>query len=122
MAMSRAELCAAIRRDVRAGLSNREIQRKHNVGFRTVTQARESAPAERKKYTPRGSKIEPFTAFIDDILRADLDAPRKQRHTLRRIYHRLIDEHGMTDVSYSVLGRYVRESKPEISAAAGRGR
>ncbi|WP_040840029.1 hypothetical protein [Nocardia brevicatena] len=38
-----------------------------------------------------------------------------------RIYQRLIDEHGMTDVSYSVLGRYVRERKPQILAAAGRG-
>ena len=49
-----------------------------------------------------GLKLDPFKPAIDDILRADLDAPRKQRHTVRRIYHRLLDEHGMADVSYQV--------------------
>jgi hypothetical protein len=29
------------------------------------------------------------------------DAPRKQRHTVTRIWHRLIDKHRMTDVSLS---------------------
>ncbi len=122
MAMSRAELFAAIRRDARDGLSNRQIQRKHGVGFRTVKLAMGTAwPAERKDYTPRGSKIEPFTEFIDEVLVADLSAPRKQRHTMTRIYQRLIDECGMTEVSYSVLGRYVRERKPQILAEHGRG-
>ncbi|MBF6185065.1 IS21 family transposase [Nocardia farcinica] len=122
MALSRAELFAAIRRDVRDGLSNRQIQRKHGVGFRTVKEAMASAwPTERKDYTPRGSKIEPFATFIDEILVADLTAPRKQKHTLTRIYQRLIDECGMSGVSYSVLGRYVRERKPQILAEHGRG-
>ncbi|GAB2899624.1 hypothetical protein GCM10027074_77790 [Streptomyces deserti] len=30
------------------------------------------------------------------ILRADLDAPRKQRHTVTQIFHRLIEEHAPT--------------------------
>jgi transposase len=119
--VSRAELIAAIRRDARDGLSNRQIQRKYGVGYRTVKQALASAwPAERKEYTPRGSKLEPFKPIIDAILVADLDAPRKQRHTLTRIYQRLIDEHGMTDVSYPVVGRYVRKRRPEILAVTGR--
>ncbi|ONI79638.1 hypothetical protein ALI144C_22945 [Actinosynnema sp. ALI-1.44] len=33
----------------------------------------------------------------------DLDAPRKQRHTVKRIFDRLIDEHAMVDVSYQVV-------------------
>ncbi|TDP31416.1 hypothetical protein [Nocardia ignorata] len=81
--VSRAELFAAIRRDAREGMSGRKIQRKHGVSYRTVQQALTSAwPTERKEYTPRPSKLEPFKPIIDAILLADLDAPRKQRHTL----------------------------------------
>jgi hypothetical protein len=30
--------------------------------------------------------------FIDEILRADLQAPRKQRHTAQRIWQRIREE------------------------------
>lgn len=53
--------------------------------------------------------------------RRDLDAPSKQRHTARRIYHRLLDEHGMADISYQVVRTYVADGKPKIRAEAGRG-
>jgi hypothetical protein len=36
---SRVDLYAAIRRDARSEMSNRALQRKHGVGFRTVTAA-----------------------------------------------------------------------------------
>lgn len=122
MAMvSRAELFAAIRRDAREGVSKREIQRRRGVGFVTVTRALASAwPAERKDYPARSSKLAPFTAFIDAILVADLDAPRKQRHTRKRIYERLIDEQGMADVSYTVVQRYVQQRRPQILEETGR--
>ncbi|WP_280454490.1 IS21 family transposase [Nocardia brasiliensis] len=117
----RAELIAAIRRDAREGLSGRQIQRKHGVSYRTVRDALASAwPAERKEYTPRPSKLEPFKPIIDAILLADLDAPRKQRHTLTRLHQRLIDEHGMVEVSYPVVGRYARQRRPQILAETGR--
>ncbi|GGU76723.1 hypothetical protein GCM10010178_79900 [Lentzea flava] len=95
------ELYAAIRRDSRAGVSGREIERRYKVGWRTVKQALSSAwPEERKIHPPRGSKVDPFKPAIDVMLREDLRAPREQRHTVKRIFDRLIDEHGMTDVSY----------------------
>lgn len=47
---------------------------------------------------PRVSKLDPFKPAIDEILKADLDAPRKQRHTITRIYRRLTDEHQMRNV------------------------
>jgi hypothetical protein len=40
---------------------------------------------------------------------------------VRRIYHRLLDEHGMADVSYQVVRTYVADRKPKIRAEAGRG-
>jgi hypothetical protein len=81
---SRVELYAAIRRDARAGLSGRALERKHRVGWRTVRQALASAwPEQRKSYPPQASKLDPYKGVIDAILRADLDAPRKQRHTAK---------------------------------------
>ncbi len=119
--VSRVELFAAIRRDAREGVSGRKIQRKHGVSYRTVQQALTSAwPTVCKEYTPRPSKLEPFKPIIDAIRLADLDAPRKQRHTLTRLYRRLVDEHGMTEVSYPVIGRYVRQRRPETLVATGR--
>jgi hypothetical protein len=53
------------------------------------------------------------------MLRVDLDAPRKQRHTARRIWERLIDEHGL-ELSYSSVRDYVARRRPEIMAETGR--
>ncbi len=115
--MSKVELYAAIRQDLRAGLSMRAIERKHKVGWRTVANATESVwPEPRKEYPPRPQKLDPYKPFIDDVLRADLDVPRRQRHTATRIYHRLLEEHGMSDVSYQRVSAYVRERRPQLQA------
>jgi len=62
-----------------------------------------------------------FKPLIDAMLLTDLYAPRKQKHTATRIFHRLIQEHSMVDVSYPVLARYVSVRRPEIRVEAGRG-
>ena len=88
---SRVDLYAAIRRDARSGMSNRALQRKHGVGFRTVSAALESAwPKERKQPPKRGTRLDAYRVVNDDWLRSDLDAPRKQRHTAKRIFDRLL--------------------------------
>ncbi|MER7006274.1 hypothetical protein ABT297_24960 [Dactylosporangium sp. NPDC000555] len=120
--MSKVDLFAAIRRGSRAGMSVRALARQHRVSRRTVRSALLSAwPEPRKPLPPRPSKLDEFKPIIDGILRADLDAPRKQRHTVKRIYDRLIDEHDMLDVSYAVVRAYVADRKPKIRAEAGRG-
>jgi transposase len=122
MPPSKVELYAAIRRDARAGMSGRAIERKYRVGRRTIVKALSSAwPEPRKQLPPRASKLDPFKPVIDEILKADLDAPRKQRHTVTRIWHRLMDEQGMADVSYPVVRAYVAERRPRVRAEAGRG-
>jgi transposase len=119
---SKVELYAAIRRDARAGMSRREIAARHGVGRLTIVKAIGSAwPEPRKAMPPRGSRLDPFKPAIDEILRADLDAPRKQRHTATRIYRRLADEHGMRDVSYDRVRVYVAGRKAQVRAEAGRG-
>lgn len=74
---SKVDLYAAIRRDSRQGMSNRALQRKYGVGFLTVQKALSSAwPEPRKQLPPRATRLDPFKPLIDQMLRADLDAPR----------------------------------------------
>ena len=48
--------------------------------------------------------------MIDAILEADRQVPRKQRHTAKRIFERLRDEHGF-DGGYTTVKDYVRENR-----------
>jgi hypothetical protein len=54
------------------------------------------------------------------MLRSDLDAPKKQRHTARRILALLVDEHGAVGLSYSTVRDHTRKRRPQILAEAGR--
>jgi transposase len=45
---------------------------------------------------PFRPKLDEFTGVIDAILASDKDRPKKQRHTSKRIFERLRDEHGFT--------------------------
>ena len=44
----------------------------------------------------------PYAAVIDGWLLADRDVPRKQRHTARRVWQRLVAEHGATVAEVTV--------------------
>lgn len=119
---SRVELFAAIRRDARVEeLSIRELAKRHGVHRRTVRQALAAAtPPARKTPDRLSPRLDPFKGAIDDMLRSDLDAPRKQRHTATRILARLIDEHAATGLSYSTVRDYVRVRRAQIDLEAGR--
>ena len=113
---SRVELFEQIRRDRRREeLSIRELAEKHGVHRRTVRQALAAAvPPPRKTYPPRPRPaIDPFAAVIDGWLVADQDAPKKQRHTARRVWQRLVAEHGAT-VSEVTVSRYVARRRLEL--------
>ena len=53
-------------------------------------------------------KIDPFTGVIDAILESDRRVPRKQRHTVKRIFERLRDEYGF-EGQHTIVKDYVRE-------------
>ena len=55
-------------------------------------------------------KLGPLLAVIDLMLAADRTAPVKQRHTAKRIFERLRDEHGFAG-GYTVVKDYVRISR-----------
>lgn len=59
---------------------------------------------------------------INAMLREDLGAPRKQRHTARRVLARLVDEHGHANMEYSTVHDYVARRATSSSAAADKSR
>lgn len=60
------------------------------------------------------SKLDAFKPLIDNWLAADKKAPRKQRHTAKRIHKRLKDETENYDCSYRLVAAYVAERKKEL--------
>lgn len=118
---SKVDLYAATSRDARTGMSLRALMRKYGAGFETVQRALVSVvPQPRKKMRPRETRLDPYRPVIGAILTADLTAPRKQRHTVKRIYDRLLDEHDAVDISYQMVRAYVAGRREEIRLQAGK--
>jgi transposase len=118
---SRVELFEQIRRDRdREGLSIRALAARHGVHRRAVRQALASAlpPAKRSPISRPAPKLGAYRALIDAWLEADLDAPRKQRHTAKRIWARLVDEHG-ADVAETTVRDYVRAHRRAMGWPVG---
>jgi len=113
---SRVELFEHIRRDRRIeDLSIRELAERHKVHRRTVRQALASPlPPPRKQHPPRPRPaIELYVEIVDGWLVADREVPKKQRHTARRIWQRLVAEHGAT-CSEVTVSRYVGRRRIEL--------
>jgi len=94
----------------REGLSVRALGRRFGVHRRDVRQALASAvPPARKAPAARAApKLDLWKPMIEAWLEQDRDAPRKQRHTGRRVWQRLLEEHG-ADLGESTVRRYVTE-------------
>jgi transposase len=110
-----------IRRDRdREDMSIRGLAERHGVHRRTVKQALASPllPARRRPVGRPAPKLGAYRALIDEWLLGDRDAPRKQRHTAKRIHRRLVDEHG-ADVAESSVRQHVRLRKRELGLAVG---
>lgn len=113
---SRVELFENIRKDWRLDEpSIRELAERHKVHRRTVRQAlADAVPPPRKVYPVRPRPaIDEWVPVIDAWLLADKDAPRKQRHTARRIWQRLVAEHQAT-CSEVTVSRYLARRRVEL--------
>ena len=91
-----------------AGRSRSEIARMLHVSRNTVAKYADmedmspAAPMPRRRGRPA---LEGNEEWVAGVLEADLGAPRKQRHTARRIYDRLVAERGYGG-SYSTVQRF----------------
>lgn len=102
----------------REQVSVRGLSRRFGTHRRSVRQALASPlPPPRKAAPPRPAPVlDRWKPIIDGWLRDDEDAPRKQRHTARRVFQRLTEEHG-AQVGESTVRRYVAAKRKERPVA-----
>ena len=67
-------------------------------------------PGYRRTAATRRPKLDGFTEIIEQWLRDDIGQHRKQRHTAKRVFDRLRDEHGFTG-GYTIVKDYVRDQQ-----------
>ena len=93
----------------REGLSIRALAKRFGVHRRDVRRALMSpVPPPRKRPERAAPKLDAWKPLIDVWLAEDRSAPAKQRHTGRRVWQRLVLEHG-AEVGESTVRRYVAE-------------
>ena len=86
------EMWSEVRREVLTGkLSKRQACKKYSLHWDTIQKilAHGEPPGYRRKEPRKKPVLGPFVEFIREILEADKQAPRKQRHTAKRILERL---------------------------------
>ena len=91
------EFWKEVRQQVLTGqMSQRAACEKYRLGWHTLKKILGHAepPGYRQRQPRPKRKLEPFLPIIHQILEADRQAPKKQRHTAWRIFQRLRDEHG----------------------------
>jgi len=110
--MLKVEVYVKIRRAHRDGMSIREIARTFHHSrrkIREVLQNPEPRGYTRAKVRPTGKLTAAFQQRIEEILKEDETAPRKQRHTAMAIFGRLAQEG--YEGGYDQVRRYVARKR-----------
>jgi transposase len=110
------ELFEEMRREYEFGAGTIQgVARKFGVHRRLVREALGSARPTEHPAPPRPRpRLAPVAPFIEAILAADRQAPRKQRHTAHRIYQRIRAELPDCPIAESTVRCYVRERKAAL--------
>jgi len=99
------------------GKSLREIAKTLHMNFRTVQKyayRNDWSPPVKPTTSPEDFPVlGAYIPIIDEWLEWDEREPRKQRHTITRIYNRLQEEHGYKG-SYSTVKQYVNRKKDQM--------
>ena len=104
------EIYGRVRRAVRVdGKSQRAAAREFGLSRDTVRKMLQFAvpPGYQRQQPIKRPKLGPWLGVIDAILNDDKQRPVKQRHTAKRIFERLKEEHGFTG-GYTIVKDYVR--------------
>lgn len=107
------EIWVEVRRRVLAGeIRQREACRPYRLHWEALTKvlAHPEPPGYRLKRPRTKPALGPFLPVIHAILEADRQAPKKQRHTARRIFDRLREEHGYAGCA-SIVRAAVHDGK-----------
>ena len=107
------ELYARVRRAVVVDkMSEREAARQFGLARETVRKMLRYAvpPGYQRQKTVRRPKLDAWVGTIDQILEDDKAQGKKQRHTAKRIFERLRDEHSYVG-GYTIVKDYVRLRK-----------
>ena len=80
------------------GMSQREAARHFGISRDSVRKMLSFSvpPGYRRRAEIRRPKLDGFTEIIEQWLRDDLGQRAKQRHTAKRVFERLRDEHGLS--------------------------
>jgi len=96
------------------GKSIREIARETGHCRQTVRKVlKGEAPRYKEREHQAYPVLDPYVEIVGGWLEADKEVPKRQRHTARRIYHRLVEEQGFSGCESSVR-RYVRYAKARL--------
>ena len=100
------------RRVLVRGEAKRSVQRHYGIHWRTLNKilAHSAPPGYRRSKPRKRPKLEPFIPVILQWLEEDKGVHKKQRHTARRIFNRLVKEHGYQG-GHTVVKDFVREQK-----------
>lgn len=122
--MKSLDLYLRVRQAVRIeGISERAAARRFGLDPRTVAKMMKFSvpPGYVRKKPPARPKLDRFVSVIDSILANDKSLLKKQRHTAKRIFERLRDEHsfrgGITIVKDYVAGWHQRSREMFVPLA-----
>ena len=93
-------------------MSQREAARHFGISRDSVRKMLSfSVPPGYRRAAPVGRpKLDGFTEIIEQWLRDDFGQRAKQRHTAKRVFERLRDEHGFSG-GYTIVKDYIREHR-----------